>query len=192
MSALSFAAAVALILATPGPTNTLLAAAGARAGLRASLTLVPAEMLGYALAIAVWGLGLGPASAALPSLPLILRLCCVVYLLAVALALWRSAGAPIGQAPPQSAGRVFVATLLNPKALLFAVAVFPAEAFAGPARFAAWIAMFAAVLAPIALCWIWLGSALAGGGGTRTRLVERAAALLLGGFSASLVATAFG
>ncbi len=191
MSALSFAAAVALILATPGPTNTLLAAAGARAGLRASLTLVPAEMLGYGIAIAVWGLGLGPASAAMPWLPLVLRLCCVVYLLAVALALWRRAGTRI-HAVPQSAGRVFVATLLNPKALLFAVAVFPAEAFAGPVAFGAWIALFAAVLTPIALGWIWLGSALAGGGGARTRLVERVAAVLLGGFSATLAATAFG
>jgi threonine/homoserine/homoserine lactone efflux protein len=192
MSALSFAAAVALILATPGPTNTLLAAAGARAGLRASLTLVPAEMLGYALAIAVWGLGLEPASAAMPWLPLVLRMCCVVYLLAVALALWRRAGTPIHGVPPQSAGRVFVATLLNPKALLFAVAVFPAEAFAGPAAFGAWIGLFAAVLTPIALGWIWLGSALAGGGGARTRLVERVAAVLLGSFSATLAATAFG
>ena len=191
MGSLSFIAAVGLILATPGPTNTLLAAAGARAGLRVSLVLVPAELLGYSIAIAVWGLGLEPASAALPWLPRVLRLCCVAYLLAVALSLWRRAGAPV-HAAPHSAGRVFVATLLNPKALLFAVAVFPAEAFVHPVAFGMWIALFAAVLVPIALAWISLGSALAGGGRARARLVERAAALLLGGFSVSLAATAFG
>jgi threonine/homoserine/homoserine lactone efflux protein len=87
---------------------------------------------------------------------------------------------------------VFVATLLNPKALLFAVAVFPAEAFLDPAAFGRWIALFAAILVPIALAWIALGSALAGGGHARARLVERAAALLLGGFSVSLAASAFG
>jgi len=40
---LLFALAVLTILGTPGPTNTLLATAGATGGLRRSLPLVPAE-----------------------------------------------------------------------------------------------------------------------------------------------------
>ncbi len=191
MDPLSFAAAVGVILATPGPTNTLLAAAGARAGLRASLALVPAELCGYGLAIGLWGVGLEPATAVAPWLPLALRLGCVAYLVVLALALWRRAGHPAAPAP-SSPGRVFLATLLNPKALLFSVAVFPAAAFRDVSAFATSIAVFAAVLVPVALLWIALGSRLGGPGTGRARLVERAAAVVLGGFSATLAATAFG
>lgn len=57
-----FAFAVIAILATPGPTNALLATAGAANGLRRSLPLVPAELAGYLIAIAVGGGGQAIAS----------------------------------------------------------------------------------------------------------------------------------
>ena len=48
-----FVLTVVTILGTPGPTNTLLATAGAAAGVRRSLLLVPAELGGYLTSILI-------------------------------------------------------------------------------------------------------------------------------------------
>ncbi|MBB3018542.1 threonine/homoserine/homoserine lactone efflux protein [Microvirga lupini] len=189
---LTFVPAVAAILATPGPTNTLLASSGAQAGFRRSLPLVPAELLGYVLAIAGWGLFLEPASAALPWLTPALRLACAAYLVAVAWGLWSKAdealsGSGFGRR------RVFTATLINPKAPLFAAVIFPEAAFQTPTVFLQTISIFAAVIVPIALAWIGFGSTLSRPGFfIRLKVIQRGAALVLLTFSASLGAAALG
>ncbi|MBM6581423.1 LysE family transporter [Microvirga sp. BT689] len=192
IDALTFVPAVAAILATPGPTNTLLASSGAQAGLRRSLPLVPAELCGYALAIAGWGLFLEPASATLPWLKPLLRLACAAYLVAVAWGLWSKAGEALsgsGFGPR----RIFIATLLNPKALMFAAVIFPEAAFQTSAAFIQAMSVFAAVIVPIALGWIGFGSALSQPGFLiGPRAVQRGAALVLLTFSASLGAAALG
>ncbi|WP_207484026.1 lysine transporter LysE [Arenibaculum pallidiluteum] len=181
---------VAAILATPGPTNTLLAASAARRGIVPSLSLVPAELTGYLVAIAAWGLVLGPAMAVLPQLGPALRLACAAYLARAAVRLWR-AGAPGGEVAAIGPCGVLVATLLNPKALLFAVGVFPEAAFHSIAGFLEAAGGFSAVLVPVALGWIALGAGLAGGGrGRRSDLAQRGAAMVLLAFSASLGASA--
>lgn len=188
---LAFVPAVAAILATPGPTNTLLASAGAQAGFRRSLPLVPAELAGYAAAIAAWGLFLQPAADALPWLKPLLKLACALYLVAMAWGLWRNAD-DLGTGS-LSARHVFSATLLNPKALLFAVAIFPEAAFRDVSGFLQAMGVFATTIVPIALAWIGFGSALSGPNAKiRPQLVQRAAALVLLTFSASLGATALG
>ncbi|MBJ6125887.1 LysE family translocator [Microvirga splendida] len=189
---LTFVPAVAAILATPGPTNTLLASAGAQAGFRHSLPLVPAELFGYALAIAGWGLFLEPASAALPWLKPALRLACAAYLVAVAWGLWSRAGEALGGSG-FGTRRVFTATLLNPKALLFAAVIFPEAAFRSSAAFLQAMAIFTAVIVPIAVAWIGFGSALSRPDFLiRPQTLQRGAALVLLTFSASLGAAALG
>ena len=68
MTSLHLALALLALLATPGPTNALLALAGARRGVGAALPLVPVEMVAYLAVIApllLWG---APVVAALPVL----------------------------------------------------------------------------------------------------------------------------
>lgn len=55
MVSFMFIGLVVTILLTPGPTNTLLASAGIQAGVKQSLKLIPAEVMGYLIAITSWG-----------------------------------------------------------------------------------------------------------------------------------------
>jgi threonine/homoserine/homoserine lactone efflux protein len=177
----TFLAAVLALLATPGPTNTLLAASGALAGARRAAPLVAAELAGYAAAIAALRLLLGPALAARPEIATGLRVAVAAYLLWTAVALWRrrdrlaDAGAPVGF------GRVFVATLLNPKAAVFAFGIIP---FGAPV---VWphLAAFALCVVAAGGGWIALGATLGGlGRGSVGGAVPRVSAVALAAFAA--------
>ncbi|WP_429303996.1 LysE family translocator [Paraburkholderia sp. GAS199] len=180
---------IVVVLITPGPTNTLLAAAGLRQGVQRSLPLIAAELAGYLISISVWGRFLAQAAHALPWLPSLLRVASGVYIAYLAVDMWRAAVAlPVSTQRASGLRTLFVATLLNPKGLLFAGTIFPAIAFAHwPAYFAA-MSIFACLLVPIALAWIAFGAAL--GSGKLAWLnpvkVQRGASIVLGVFSLSL------
>lgn len=124
---IAFAPAVLALLLTPGPTNTLLAASGATVGVRRSLRLVPCEIAGYGISIFVLILLVGPLVAGHAAFGAALRMAAAGYLAWSAVVLWRTAGERFADAPrPISPRRVFTTTLLNPKALVFAFAIFPA------------------------------------------------------------------
>ena len=55
----------------------------------------------------------------------------------------------------------FCATLLNPKALLFASAIFPSSAWLTLNNYLVHIGMFLILIVPIALFWTFIGSILA-------------------------------
>jgi len=76
-----FIGLVASVLLTPGPTNTLLASSGIRLGVRRSARLIPAEVLGYIIAITVWGTLIDTVSATLPILPTLLKLLSAFYII---------------------------------------------------------------------------------------------------------------
>lgn len=179
-----FALTVLLILGTPGPTNTLLATAGATVGFRRALPLVPAEAAGYLIAILVIGLALGPAIAGLPAVAAGLRLAVGGYLAWLAVKLWRRGPVDLS-AMPVTPRQVFVTTLLNPKALVFALGVIPF----GAARWWPWLLAFLVMLAGVALGWIALGSVLgrAAGEAGRAGLVPRIGAAAVGAFALVLV-----
>ena len=65
-----FGSTVLLRLATPGPTNTLLAAGGGTVGLRRALVLVPAEAGRTIITILTIGLLIGGVVASVPALSL--------------------------------------------------------------------------------------------------------------------------
>jgi threonine/homoserine/homoserine lactone efflux protein len=197
MLSLSAAALLALgivvVLITPGPTNTLLAAAGLKQGARRSLPLIGAELAGYFVSISAWGRFLAHAALALPWLPSVLRIASGVYIAYLAVDMWRAAVALPDSAQPVNGLRaLFVATLLNPKALLFASTIFPAAAFESGAVYVQAMALFACLLVPIAVAWITFGAAL--GSGKLKWLdpvkMQRGASIVLGVFSLSLAWTA--
>ena len=50
-----FVLGIIIVLIMPGPTNTLLAAAGLRQGVKRAARLAGAELAGYVASISVWG-----------------------------------------------------------------------------------------------------------------------------------------
>lgn len=176
------------LLVTPGPTNTLMLLAGAERGWTRALRLIPAEVAGYLLAVvplALAGSAVLPETGTARSVVTALAALWVAWL---AIGLWRrpvpgAGGVALG------GGRVFVTTLLNPKALVFGLVLVPAVPV-GPG-----IALFAASVAAVALGWTGLGACMAGRADCpargASRLVQRAAAVWLGLLSAALAAQAW-
>ena len=157
-----FIGLVITILLTPGPTNTLLASSGIQVGLRKSLLLIPAEAIGYILAISAWGMLIGKVSATLPLLPTFLKLLSAGYILFLAFKLWRTANQEVVLNQPTIRPReLLCATLLNPKALLFASAIFPTTAWQSQEIYVVHMSSFVGMILPIALFWISVGAVLA-------------------------------
>lgn len=157
-----FLFAALALLATPGPTNTLLLVAGATAGWKRALPCVLAELAGYATAIAILVAGVGPLVKAAPALGGALRIAAALWLLFVATKLWTSApGVAPTIARPVTPARVYVTTLVNPKALVFAFAILP-HLFDGRLREAIpYLASLAPLIAATGAGWA-LAGAIAG------------------------------
>ena len=157
-----FVGLVITILLTPGPTNTLLASSGIQSGIRNSLRLIPAEALGYLIAISIWGLIIGTVSKNFPMIPVILKLFSAAYIFYLAVKLWRTATVQEDFTQPSIRPReLFLATLLNPKALLFATAIFPVFVWQSATAYSAHMLTFLLLILPIAFFWIMIGSVLA-------------------------------
>lgn len=179
MSLLAFIAVCASLLATPGPTNTLLATAGAEVGWRRSAALLAAELLGYLLAIAILRLALGPFIASRPIVATTLQAVVALYLVYLATALWRRSSLPLAQGRSITFARVFLTTTLNPKGLIFAFTLLP------PAGFSAllpWLAVLSAEIVAIGFGWVLVGSTLQRSlqDPAKARLGYRASAAVLG------------
>ena len=156
-----FVSLVITILLTPGPTNTLLASSGIETGVKKSLKLIPAEVVGYFIAISAWGVLIDSIAESLPIMPPILKLFSAAYIIYLAFKLWKTStvAADLNQ-PSITAKALFCATMLNPKALLFASAVFPAVAWSNLQAYTVHMGLFLCLIAPIALFWVFIGSVL--------------------------------
>ncbi|SAK46666.1 LysE family protein [Caballeronia hypogeia] len=121
-----------------------------------------------------------------------MRIACSVYIAYLAVTMWRTAVALPSSAQKAVGMRaLFVTTLLNPKAMLFASAIFPASAFAVPADYLQTMSIFAAALVPIGFLWIVFGAALGIGrlAWLSPERVQRGASLVLATFSVALAWT---
>jgi threonine/homoserine/homoserine lactone efflux protein len=180
-----FMLTVLFILGTPGPTNTLLATAGATVGIRRALPILLGESVGYLISILLIGLLIGPALAGAPAVAMTLRLMVGAYLLWLAFRLWKGGAVLVEGRQAITMRQVFVTTLLNPKAIIFALGVIP---FAAPS-WPLYLLGFLAMLGAVAVCWISIGAALgrAAAAAGRFSLVPRIGALAVAAFALVLI-----
>lgn len=180
-----FVLAVLALLAVPGPTNTLMAASGAQRGVVPSLPLMAGELGGYFIAITVWIELVGAAAASQPWVPVVAKLVAAAFLVWSAWKLWANAGRADLAQRGITLGRVFATTLINPKGLVFAFAIFPHVGFVERVPY---LAVFAGLVITTALGWMTLGSVAARGaaGLLTSSRVERVTALALAAFGVVL------
>ena len=186
---LLFLLAVLTLLSTPGPTNTLLATSGAVSGVGPSLRLLAGELSGYLLAILAIRLILGPLLHAYPMVGSALKLAVAAYLGWIAIRLWIRGMPQAGPSATVTLRSVFVTTLLNPKALILALTIIPAE---DPQLIWFFVA-FAIAVPAVGACWILLGRAIGlAAGAQHPGLVQRMASVALVGFAGLIALSAFG
>jgi threonine/homoserine/homoserine lactone efflux protein len=130
---LAYAATSAVVLAIPGPTILLVLSYSINHGRSAALPLVAGVALGDTVAITLSLVGLGTLLAASAFWFTIIKWLGGLYLIYLGIQLLRSAGDP----PPAQAGQVgevsprrlfvnaFVVTALNPKSIVFFIALLP-------------------------------------------------------------------
>lgn len=161
MSFLTFFTATCFLLALPGPTNTLLATSGAGGGIARSLHLLAAELAGYLLAIALLRLALGPIVSDIPLAAMVLRVAVTVYILCLAVMLWRFRSRELRGGAPVTFNHVLLTTLLNPKALVFAFLLLPLQA--GPFELVPRLAVIAILIVTAGIAWVTFGATLGRG-----------------------------
>jgi threonine/homoserine/homoserine lactone efflux protein len=186
---LPFMGAVAALLLTPGPTNTLVALAGAARGFKGAAPSVLAETAAYAANVAVIAWTAAPMLQGNPDMRRMLALLGGGFVLFLAVRLWRGAGSrPASAATPSS---VFVATLLNPKALVFGLVLLPT---AGPEHLPARYAVFLMLVLASGVAWAAFGSLLRGRSPAvslqRLPVLSRAGALAMAAAGVSVLAAA--
>jgi threonine/homoserine/homoserine lactone efflux protein len=146
------------LLATPGPTNTLLATSGAAAGFMRSTPLMLAEIAGYAVSIFALSLLIAPLLGESPAVSIALRLGCSAYLLWSAVHLWREGANTLASAEPVKFRRVFVTTMLNPKGIIFALVLIPHLGQRRFAEAAPYLLGLVAMIFVVASGWIATGA----------------------------------
>lgn len=161
MSFLTSFAATYFLLAVPGPTNTLLATSGAGIGVARSLHLLAAELCGYLLSIVLLRTALGPIVSDIPLAAVVLRVAVTIYILCLAVMLWRVNTRELRDGAAVTFGQVLLTTLLNPKALVFAFLLLPLQI--GPLELLPWLGVIALQILTAGAAWLALGATLGRG-----------------------------
>lgn len=180
MTLASLALMLGGLLAAPGPTNAVIALAGAESGWQRAARLIPVVLACYLLAtvpLAMLGAGLTQVR---PGLASLLRVAAAAWIALLAVRLWRSGSLP-GR-PAINARTVAATTLLNPKVLVIGLALLP-----GPHQpaFVPALAILGLAVTAATAGWAVAGAMLGGLGSAR--MVQRAGALCLAAIAAALV-----
>ena len=189
MTPLSFALALGLLLMTPGPTNTLLALAGASRRRGWAGCCMAAELAGYLTTVLPVHFLAAPVLADHPGMARAVTALAALWVATLAVRLW---DAPLfsGQDSAVTPRLVYVTTAFNPKGLVIALALLPADT---GASFFACLALMVVLVPMAAALWLTLGSSVIRRLGERyPLLVMRAAASALLLFAAGLAGRAAG
>lgn len=188
MTAAEFYLSLTLLLLTPGPTNTLMALAGAERGAWRAIALIPAVAAGYGAVVLPLAFAETSIMERHATLSLAATFAAAAWVAWTAVSLWRLPipGGPDAAGP--GALRLFTTTLLNPKGLIIGLVMLPTqEGLAVP------LLVFLALLTLISAGWAAAGRLVSGtrpagsnGGGT---LFRRACASWLGLLSLWLAAS---
>ena len=179
---IQFTLAALLLLATPGPTNTVMATAGAVNRSESPWLFMLAELCGYLAIIILARLALLPLINTYPWIGIVLKGCIVAFLLYTAIKLWHTHSPTEGAPDHISARIVFLTTLLNPKGLIFAIAIIPHR----HAMLFGFFAGFALLVLAVGGCWFIAGRTLGVLAGPRARILPRIGSLALFGFAGYL------
>ena len=112
-----------------------------------------------------------------------------MYILFLAVKLWKSAAnTDLNKVTIIGPRQLFLATLLNPKALLFASAVFPLATWNSVPVYMQNMVVFLLLLVPIAFFWVFMGYLLTSNriSWLNQRNLQRTASLILISFSVPL------
>lgn len=179
---IAFAASVLLVLITPGPTNTLLMTSGAANGVRRSLSLLAAELVGYNVGIVATATAVDALGAVIRRPDAWLKVAAAAYLCFLAVRLWsRAAEAKRAAVLPRE---VLITTLLNPKVLIFALVIIPVR---DPHAWR-YLAAFSLLLLMAGTSWVVVGATASRLLADRlVRLIPRMSAAALAVFAVLLV-----
>jgi threonine/homoserine/homoserine lactone efflux protein len=154
------------------------------------LPLIPAELGGYLVAITTLLFVAGPEIENHALTSSALKILAGLWLAASAVRLWRNGGQCVTMTRvPVEPGRVFVTTLLNPKALIFAFTIVPPRS---PDAATPWLLGFSVLVVLAGAFWVFLGAVLArsNGGILTPTLISRIAAVVLAVFGGALAGSA--
>lgn len=182
MNTPQFALAITALLAAPGPTNALLALAGARRGVLSAwplIVVVTCAYLAVIIPLLLWGT---PMIHALPVLKQGLAGVAALWVAWLAIRLWRMPVDGVTNATEVTARALAVTTLLNPKALLIGLVLLPD--LQNPGR---GLSIFATILPAVSLLWVTLGAGVLSRAG---RWLNRGSALWLAAISLFLAVRA--
>lgn len=176
MPTLSFCLALAALLLTPGPTNTLMALAGAERGFRRALRLAPLEVAAYGLVTVPLALLGETLFAAHGPARFIVTLAAAAWVAFLAVRLWRLPHGGSAMAEGGSgAWKLFTTTLSNPKGLVIGLVLLPSQP-----NLAAAVSVFFAILLAVSAVWAAIGRTIAASGVAQRPAFRRACACWLG------------
>jgi threonine/homoserine/homoserine lactone efflux protein len=182
----TFSLGILALLILPGPTNAVLAMMSPGLTVKRLTSLLLAVVSAYLLVILpVSGIA-GPFLHAHPAIAQAVRLISAVWVLFLALKLWRSQSE--GAAAPVGIRELFLTTLLNPKAIIIGLTIVPAVEAPLPLT----ILIFVASVTVTSTLWIVLGRLIIGRGTAMPLLAQRCASAVLMFFSVTLVISAVG